>query len=418
MTKRRIASSRLAWAGFTLFLTLPMGSVAQTNTVMERSLEELSRMGLSSPPNNIEVTTAAKFQQSAAEVPMAVHVVTAEDIHTFGYRSLGEILRSLPGLYVTSDHQYTYLGARGFGLPGDYNTRVLILIDGERINEINFDSALVGSEFPLDVDLIERVEYVPGPGSAIYGNNAFFGVVNVITKHGHDIDGVELSAAYSGYATHKGRVSVGKRFDNGFNVLLSATRLEREGPQIRYWRPEGERDERLDYDRATTLFGKLSYGPFTLEGGRLDRDDGLPMRLQDGALAQEQGGKTEDWRRFLTARYEDKIAPDWGLYLRLGYSSYHFLGTYPFLAESALEPGRMERIIGKESNATEWWGGEFRLTNTYFDRHHLTVGAEGKTFFGRWMKFMMWAGKFIFLLLFVSVAVVFICRMSFAGLMH
>lgn len=49
-------------------------------------------------------------------------------------------------------------GVRGFGLPGDYNTRVLILIDGERINETVYDSALVGSEFPVDVDLIERVE--------------------------------------------------------------------------------------------------------------------------------------------------------------------------------------------------------------------------------------------------------------------
>lgn len=49
-------------------------------------------------------------------------------------------------------------GVRGFGLPGDYNTRVLIPIDGERINETVYDSALVGSEFPVDVDLIERVE--------------------------------------------------------------------------------------------------------------------------------------------------------------------------------------------------------------------------------------------------------------------
>lgn len=350
------------------------------DSVMDRSLEELVGMGLSAPPGNVEVSTASKFQQSAAQASTVVYVVNAEDIRTFGYRTLGEILRALPGLYITSDHQYTYLGVRGFGLPGDYNTRVLILLDGERVNESTFDSALVGSEFPVDVDLIERVEYVPGPGSAIYGANAFFGVVDVITKSGHVFDGFDLSGEYGSFDTHKARASFGKRFDNGADLLLSATRFDRKGPNRPYYWEWGipERDdgsaEGLDYDHADSVFAKWSYGPFALEAGHLDRANGLP-EFANGLILGEREGKTEDRRTFLTARYDDKIAPDWGLYLQLGYNRCGFFGTYPFLDDFSI-PGSASRVVGKESYVAEWWGGEIRLTNTSFERHRLVVGAE------------------------------------------
>ena len=62
--------------------------------------------------------------------------------------------------------QYHFV-ARGFGLPGDFNTRVLLSINGNRANDVTFDQALFGREFPLDMDLIERIEFIPGPGGAV-----------------------------------------------------------------------------------------------------------------------------------------------------------------------------------------------------------------------------------------------------------
>jgi iron complex outermembrane receptor protein len=388
MRKRGILQARLT-VGCLALLAALAGSplpVAAGDGVMDRSLEELAEMGLSVPPSNVEVSTASKFQQSAAQAPTPVYVVTAEDIRTFGYRTLGEILRALPGLYVTNDYRYQYLGIRSFGLPGDRNTRVLILLDGERVNETFFDSALVGAEFPVDVDLIERVEYVPGPGSAIYGSNAFFGVVNVITKRGHALSGVELSGEYGRSDTYKARASFGQRFDNGADLLLSATRYDRGGAQRPYYWdwgiPAGDEDSALglDYERADSAFAKWSYGPFTLEGGHLDRVTGLPPFVFDGRAFPDREGKIKNRRTFLTARYDDKVAPDWGLQLRLGYNRDSYFGTFPYYGEF-FAPGTIDRVVGKESAEADWWGGEMRLTNTSLDRHRLTMGAEWQTSF-------------------------------------
>lgn len=359
---------------------------ATAGDVMDRSLEELAEMGLSAPPANVEVSTAAKFQQSAARAPTPVYVVTADDIRTFGYRTLGDILRALPGLYVTDDRRYQYLGIRGFGLPGDYNTRVLILLDGERVNEAIFDNALVGTVFPVDIDLIERVEYVPGPGSAIYGSNAFFGVVNVITKRGHALSGVELSGEYGSFDTYKARASFGRRFDNGADLLLSATRYDRGGAKRPYYRdwgvPAGDEDSvlGLDYEVVESAFAKWSYGPFTLQGGHLDRVTGLPPFVFDGRAFPDREGKIENRRTFLTARYDDKVAPDWGLQLRFGYNRDGYFGTFPYYGEF-FAPGVIDRVVGKEEVEADWWGGEIRLTNTSFDRHRLTMGAEWQNTF-------------------------------------
>ena len=148
--------------------------------MVDLPLEQLMQM---------QVTTASRYAQTALEAPAAVSVVTAEDIRLLGYRSLAEVLASMRGLYVSYDRAYHYLGTRGFATPGDYNTRVLLLVNGVRLNDNLYDQANIGTDFPIDLDLIERVEFVSGPGSAVYGANAFFGVVNVITRDGHQLPG-------------------------------------------------------------------------------------------------------------------------------------------------------------------------------------------------------------------------------------
>src|SRR5580692_11900059 len=137
----------------------------------EVSLEELS---------NIQVYSASKHMQNASEAPASVTVVTADEIQKYGYRNLADILRSVPGFYVTYDRDYTFVGVRGFGRLGDWNSRILVLIDGHRINNNVLGQAMLGNEFLVDVDMIDRVEIVCAPSSSLYGANAFFAVINVI----------------------------------------------------------------------------------------------------------------------------------------------------------------------------------------------------------------------------------------------
>src|SRR5262249_18801199 len=148
------------------------------------SLEELS---------NLQVYSASKHMQSAHAAPSSVTIITAEDIQNFGYGNLADILRSAPGFYVTYDRDYSFVGVRGFGRLGDWNDRILVLIDDHRINNNVLGQAMVGNEFPVDVDMIERVEIVRGPSSSLYGDSAFFAVINVITRTSEEVNNWELS---------------------------------------------------------------------------------------------------------------------------------------------------------------------------------------------------------------------------------
>ena len=116
---------------------------------------------------NLKVTTGTKYESSVGETHSAVHVISANTIQAYGIENLGELLN--------------LVGVQGFSRPTDYNNRVLLMIDNHILNENVYGSALMDNGFGLDMQLIERVEVITGPGAALYGNGAMMAVVNVIT---------------------------------------------------------------------------------------------------------------------------------------------------------------------------------------------------------------------------------------------
>src|SRR5581483_7344641 len=145
-----------------------------------------------------------------------------------------DILRSLQGFNVSYDRDHSYVGVRGVSL-GDFNSRILLLVDGHRMNNNLNDGAFIGTEFLVDVDLIDRVEVIRGPGSVLYGNNAFFGVINVITRKGKDVDHAEVGASYGSFNEWSGRVTLGNIFTNGVQILLSGTMDNSDGAANLYY---------------------------------------------------------------------------------------------------------------------------------------------------------------------------------------
>ena len=166
-----------------------------TGDLTDLKLEELMEIEV------VTVYGASKFEQKVTEAPAAVSMVTSSDIKRYGYRTLADIMRGIRGFYTTYDRNYHYLGMRGFSRPGDYNFRFLLLVDGHRINDNIYNTAFIGTEFPIDVDLIDRVEVIRGPSSSIYGTNAFMGVINVITRRVNDLKGMEVSGEAARYDT-------------------------------------------------------------------------------------------------------------------------------------------------------------------------------------------------------------------------
>ncbi|CAK0766053.1 iron complex outermembrane recepter protein [Gammaproteobacteria bacterium] len=171
---------------------------------------------------NTKITTASKFSQRVSEAPSSATVIHGEEIRAHGWRNLGEVLVSVPGFEISTATDYRYLGVRGFSQSGDYNSRILLLIDGIPTNDGIFDQALIGPEFPLDTNLIDRIEVVPGPGSALYGGNAYLAVVNVITRQSASI-GRSVTLGVGSAGLLEGRISTGGIDATGRHWLISAS---------------------------------------------------------------------------------------------------------------------------------------------------------------------------------------------------
>ncbi len=325
---------------------------------------------------SLRVKTASKFEQPLSRVPSSVSIVTEEDIKRFGYRTLADLLRGVRDLHVTSDRVYSFLGVRGYN-PGDFNSRMLLLVNGHRINQNLSDAAPLGTDFPLDIDLVKQVEIIRGPGSVLYGNNAFFGVINVITRDGADLPkevGIETSVSYGSFDTWQGRATFGRElFDKRVKVLLSGTYLESHGEDAiyyPYYAAQGQNGgvvEDGDAVRAYSAFGSLSFSDFTLEAGYGDRAKQNPTG-QHGTTFNDNRHELTDRRFYTDLRFERELVTDLTLLTRAYYDRYEFKGVFPFPDVG----GTLEQ----DKRLGQWYGLETQLTRKLAEHHTLSVGGE------------------------------------------
>jgi outer membrane receptor for ferrienterochelin and colicins len=322
---------------------------------------------------NVEVINASRLGQKENMAPTSISVVTAKDIHTFGWRTLGDALNGMRGLFYTNDRNYNYLGVRGFIHTGDYNSRVLLMIDGKRMNENIYDGAYIGQEFVLDMDLVEGIEFIPGSGASIYGANAYTGMINVVTKNAQAIDGAQLAGEIGTFNAYKGRATVSKVWQNGTEGLLSASHYDSSGPENLYFRefdtPSANNGiaHNMDGERADRLFGKLKYGNLTLSGGYVDRYKRVPTAAF-GTIFNDPGFYTDDAQFYTDLIYQNKLTDDSTLLLRGFYQGYDYRSDLPYAG------GR--RIVNRDLVSGRWGGGEAQFTTTAIDRHRLMMGLE------------------------------------------
>lgn len=318
---------------------------------------------------NINVVGASKYEQKQQQVAAAVSVITRKDIRTYGWRTLNQALASLPGIHPTYDYQYEYLGTRGFGLPGDFNTRVLITINGNRINDATYDQGPTGRDFPLDIDLIERIEFIPGPGSAVYGQNAMLGVVNIVTRKGADINGAELSASYQTAETMpQERVTLGKQFANGTDALLSFSGLQSRGAD--HFLEFGDSGiagiaHRMDGENVKQMFARASHGPLSFDFiyGNRRKDDPTGMFFSDPLVT---GQFQRDRRLNTQIQYNDYFLND-----TLNVMGRLFLGQYRY--DNPMIYGGEKTL---STGPSDWHGAELRLLSTALTDHKLMLGFE------------------------------------------
>jgi len=324
------------------------------------------------------VLGASKYEQKVTEAPSAVSIVTAEEIKKYGYRTLGEILQSVRSFHLTYDRSLQQVGVRGFNRPGDSNSRILLLINGHRRNDNIFGAGEVDTAFLLDVDLIDRVEIIRGPSSSLYGTNAFFAVVNVITRRGRDLQGVEVAGEAGTHETYRGRGTYGNRFGNGLELLLSGTVYDSEGNHRVYFSefdtPENNNGTAVDCDgdKFTSFFGKASLLDFTLEGGYIDREKHSPTAPY-GTVFNDARNKGESRKGYAVLSYEHLFPGKWTVQANVSYNYFHQDGDYIY--DYSLDETPF-LVVNKDRFRGEWWEGELQVTKQLGERNKLIFGGD------------------------------------------
>jgi len=322
------------------------------------------------------VTAASKFEQLISDAPSSVVVLTAADIREFGWRTLADALATLPGLYVTNDRNYSYLGARGFLRPGDYNSRFLLLVDGVRTNDAVYDQALIGSEGLVDMDMVKRIEFVPGPGSAVYGSNALFGVINVITRDGSSLPRVQAAVAGGSQGERKARASYGWHGQNGADLLLAAGSYTRAGRDLYY--PEFDTPAQnhgiahgLDDDRAQNLLLKGSYGGWQLAASHVRRTKGVPT-ASFGAVFNTPNS-TRDTQSSLSLAWTGQVAAHTEVAAQLAWGRADYLGLGWYPGEDAEQNRPVRNVDGDHAR---WYDLNLHATFSGLPRQKLVLGIE------------------------------------------
>ena len=366
--RARQSHASSCWSVLFLLFMFAVTAAAQEKTkdLGEASLEELG---------SIQVYSASKHLQSTSDAPASVTVITADEIQKYGYRTLAEILQSVRGFYITYDRENSFVGVRGFGRLGDWNSRILLLIDGHRINDNLLGDAFLGTEFLVDVDLIERVEIIRGPSSSLYGAQAFLAVINVITRKAAQLKGVELSIAPSSFGTYEGRATYGGQY-RGIDMLFSGTFYDSQGqtlffPQFDSPATNYGITRNTDYENSQHILAAISFRGFTLQGLFSARDRGVPTAYF-GAVFNDPRTRNLDYHQYFDLSYQHTIGEKWELVARTSYDQARLQA--PVALTTGLPDG--STTVDTFSFRGNWWDSEAKLRRTLFEKHEITVGTE------------------------------------------
>ncbi|OGJ87162.1 MAG: hypothetical protein A2268_06670 [Candidatus Raymondbacteria bacterium RifOxyA12_full_50_37] len=319
---------------------------------------------------DMPISTASKYQQKIGDAPASVRIITAEDITRYGYHTLSDALRSIAGFYITYDRNYWYLGTRGFSRPTDYNDRILLLLNGHSLNENVFLSAYFGDEAYLPLEDVERIEIVRGPGSALYGTNAMFAVINVITKNGKQMNGLRMSSRYGSSNMRGGSASFGKSLLNDeVDLMVSGGWFYNPG-ENQYYREFDDPvtnngiAEGLDWSKYWGILSSLSYHGLTLEGFVTSKWKGVPTASYE-TVFNDPNEKTLDENGFVKIQYESTLSPKMQLFLKMYLDHYDYGGTYPYGIYQT-----------HDSTNGNWAGGEVRFSYDVLSNIRVIAGGE------------------------------------------
>ena len=318
----------------------------------------------------IRIKAPAKIEQPISKVPNAVAVITAQQIRESGARTIPELLRLVAGVNIRWNPMVQTIDMRGFG-QNPFTSRVLLMIDGVPYNA--WDKGGFPQHPSLDffvLQNVKRIEVVRGPGSALYGENAFWGVLNIVTLSGEDLQGGRVEVFGGARETGSVGTYYGRRFKNG--SLFASGKFVHSQLPMAFWA-----DENDSAVRAFDGFIKGSYKDWQFSYYRHDDSfDGFEEVIPDPTLppgaAFRSAEKLEQSVDILAAKYDRTLNSKYSLGSDVSFArrngshcaACHGVKEMPQFSESA---NHGYQLIG-----------DFRLAMRPVPSHQVLVGVEAR----------------------------------------
>lgn len=179
------------------------------------------------------VSIATGLHQPIAKAPSTATIITADDIRSMGAMTLDEVLESVPGLHVipsTLDRLNPVYTIRG--IYTGFNPQVLFMLNGTRVVSSLYTGGLAVNS-RMNVENISRIEVIRGPGSAIYGADAYAGVVNIVTKNANELSGMNAGVRSGSFDTRNVWLQYGGAFNQDWDIVFNLEHAEQEADRSR-----------------------------------------------------------------------------------------------------------------------------------------------------------------------------------------
>jgi outer membrane receptor for ferrienterochelin and colicins len=322
------------------------------------------------------VVAATKTPQTLQQAPASASVVTASDIELFGYQNLADLLRDQRSFYLETDGLNWFAGVRGFSRSGEWNSRLLVNVDDRPTNELIFGQSHLDTNFVVPMQAMKQVEIIRGPGSALYGTNAVFGVVNVVTKNGSDVNGAEITGTGGTLGTAQGNILLGS-VEGGWDLLADINAYTSAGSnQIHYDGVDSPQFnfgniDHADSESAIEGFFKASKGEFTAEAD-------FENRVKDNSAATYLAsfydpGSMYEGRANAMARVDHDMGGGNSLHAMAYFGYYGYWQKYPLPDPNTGLPTTNYTSTAYDS----WLGQDVHYTAQINKQLQLLAGVDG-----------------------------------------
>ncbi|WP_437484784.1 TonB-dependent receptor [Sorangium sp. So ce1014] len=376
--------------------------VASQQTRIDISLRQLE-----------EVEAASRSAEAVEDAPGSVTIIPGSELRAMGYPTVAEALRGVRGVYTTYDGAYTFAGVRGINLPGDFGNRMLTLLNGHSMNDSWVNLSYFDYLARTDLEDVERIEIVRGPGSVLYGTGAFSGVVNIVTKGRPTATSVGFGVGTADNSLIRGRASFQLPLGRDSGVWMSVGAARSLGRDYYFADHVGDptSSEPIEYGTATdgegnpvavpinpdrhvfdghsrgndrftvgTVQGRLWLKSFSAQWYLNSRDKTLP-----NGVAKTQLGVDDTYYRDTRGFVELSLSPRFGDKLatltRASINMYTFRDQLWFYAPATVPGGGLHSLSDQEEFDDIWLLAEQRVEFSPIPQLKITAGAEAQLHF-------------------------------------